>query len=97
MTREEALRILHEALPGLRVQFGVQDLAIFGSVARDEAGPCSDIDILATLDDKATFFKILELQFHLEDLLGIKVDLATPRALKPRTRSTIERDLIHVA
>ena len=97
MTREEAIRILHEALPGLRERFAVLDLAIFGSVARDEAGPDSDIDILVTLDDKASVFKIMDLQFHLEDLLGLKVDLATPRALRPRIRPSVERDLIHVA
>ena len=66
-------------------------------MARDEAGPDSDIDILVTLDDKASFFKIMDLQFHLEDLLGLKVDLATPRALRPRIDLSVERDLIHVA
>jgi predicted nucleotidyltransferase len=58
--------------------------------------PISVADLI-TLGEKASFFKIMDLQCHLEDLLGIKVDLATPRALKPRTRPSIERDLIHVA
>jgi len=97
MTREEAIKILHAALPGLKEHFGVLDLAIFGSVARNEAGPESDIDILVTLDDSIDFFQFMDLQFKLEELLGIKIDLVTPRALKPRTRPSVDRDLIHVA
>lgn len=97
MTREEAIRILHEALPGLKERYGVQDLGIFGSVARNEAGPESDVDILVTLGDGVDFFMFMDLQFRLEELLGLKIDLVTPRALKPLTRPSIERDLIHVA
>ncbi len=97
MTREEAILILHKALPGLKERFGVQDLAIFGSVARDEAGPGSDVDVLVTFEGRARFRAFMGLQFELEDLLGIKVDLVTPNALKPLTRPSIDRDLIHVA
>jgi predicted nucleotidyltransferase len=97
MTREEALRILQAALTSLKVRFGVIDLAIFGSVARNEAGPGSDIDILVTFGDGVDFFTFMELQFELEKLLGIKIDLVTPKALKPETRSAITRDMIHVA
>ena len=50
MRREEAITILHEALPGLRERFKVPDIALFGSVARDEAGPDSDVDIMVTSD-----------------------------------------------
>ena len=97
MERENAMRILHAALPSIRERFGVWDLAIFGSVARDEASPISDIDVLVTFDGPAHFRAFMGLQFELEDLLGTKVDLVTPKALKPALRPNIERDLIHVA
>lgn len=97
MTREEALQILHEALPGLKERFGVIDLSIFGSVARNEAGPESDLDVLVTFGPTADLLDLVNLGFTLEELLGIRVDLATPDALKPRARPSIERDLIHVA
>jgi predicted nucleotidyltransferase len=97
MTREEAIRILHEALPGLRDRFGIVDLAIFGSVARNEARPDSDVDLLVTLRPEADLYDLINLGFALEDLLGIKVDLTTPGALKPLTKPSIVRDLIHVA
>ena len=97
MNRQEVLQILHEALPGLRERFGLQDLAIFGSVARDEAGPDSDVDVLVTFEGRTGFRAFMGLQFELEAILGAKVDLVTPKAMRPTLRPRIERDLIHVA
>lgn len=97
MTREEALMILHEPLPGLKVRFGIVDLALFGSVARNEAGPDSDVDLLVTLGPDGDLFDLTNLSFALEERLGAKVDLTTPKALKPLTRPSIARDLIHFA
>lgn len=97
MNRQTAIQILHDALPGIRERFGVQDLAIFGSVARDEAGPDSDVDVLVTFDGRTRFRAFMGLQFELEAILGARVDLVTPRAMKPALRPHIERDLIHVA
>ena len=97
MTRDEAIRILHEALPGLREHYGVEDLALFGSVARDQAGPESDVDVLVTFEGRTHFRAFMGLQFELEDLLGVRVDLVTPKALKPLAKQSIDRDLIHVA
>jgi len=91
------MQILHEALPGLRDRFGVQDLALFGSMARDEAGPSSDIDVLVTFEGRTRFRAFMGLQFELEELLGSRVDMVTPKAMKPALRPHIERDLIHVA
>ena len=97
VTREEAIRILHEAMPGLRSRFGILDLTLFGSVARNEAGPDSDVDLLVALGPDGDLFDLINLSFALEELLGVKVDLTTPKALKPLTRPSIARDLIHVA
>ena len=97
MTREDAIRILHEALPGLKKTFGILDLALFGSVARNEAGPDSDVDLLVTLGPDSDLIDLINLSYALEALLGVKVDLTTPKALKPLTRPSIARDLIHVA
>jgi hypothetical protein len=97
MNRQEVLQILHEALPGLRERFGIQELALFGSMARDEAGPDSDVDVLVTFDGRTHFRAFMGLQFELEAILGTRVDLVTPRAMKPALRPHIERDLIHVA
>jgi predicted nucleotidyltransferase len=96
MRRNDVLHILHTHKAGLE-QFGVASLAVFGSVARDEAGPESDVDILVEFTDVATFDRYMGLKIYLEDLLGVPIDLATTRALKPRIRLVIEREAIYVA
>jgi hypothetical protein len=96
MRRDDVLRILREDKTGLD-QFGVASLAVFGSVARDEAGPESDVDILVEFAGAATFDRYMGLKIYLEDLLGSPIDLATPRALKPRVRPVIEHEAIYVA
>jgi predicted nucleotidyltransferase len=78
-------------------KLGVKSLSIFGSVARGEEGPDSDVDILVEFKGRATFDRYMDTKFYLEDLLGCKVDLVTPKAIKPRMKPYIMRDLINVA
>ena len=96
MRREKAVSILHEHLAELRA-FAVKRLALFGSVARGEAKPGSDVDILVEFDGPATFDRYTGLLARLEDLLGCRVDRLTPNSLKPRARADIERELVRVA
>jgi hypothetical protein len=77
--------------------FGVKSLAIFGSVARGESEPESDVDILVEFEGQATFDRYMELKFYLEDLLGCQVGLVTRKALKPRIRPRVEREAVYVA
>ena len=96
MRREEAISILRGYLPSLRRDFGVRGLSLFGSTARDEAGPNSDLDILVDFEVGPTFDSFMGLKFFLEDHLGKKVDLVTPAALKPRMRPVVEREAVDV-
>ncbi len=97
MRRDEVLTILREILPNLREQYAVETLAIFGSVARDEAGPESDVDVLVDFSGPTTFLGYMGVKETLEQCLGCSVDVVTPRALKARLRAAIEGDLLHVA
>jgi len=97
MRRSEALEKLRELLPTARAQFGVQTLSIFGSVARDEATRASDIDILVDFSGPPTFRGFMGLKIYLEDALGLRVDLATRRALKARIRPHVEEEALLVA
>lgn len=94
--RSDTMRLLQRHLPDMVREFGVHDLALFGSMARDEAGETSDIDILVTFDGPATADRYFGLQFYLEDLLGRPVDLVTDKALRPELRPYIEREAMHV-
>lgn len=96
MDRSEVLRLLREHKPTLRERFGVTQLALFGSTARDEAASTSDVDILVSFDGPATSARYFGVQFYLEDLLGRSVDLVTDKALRPRIRPYVERDAIAV-
>jgi predicted nucleotidyltransferase len=77
-------------------RFGVVDLALFGSTARDTASSESDIDILVAFDGPATSSRYFGLQFYLEDLLGRPVDLVTDKALRTELRPFVDREAIHV-
>lgn len=65
-------------------EFEATDLALFGSVARDEAREGSDIDIVVQFDGPATSKRCFGVQFYLEVLLGCPTDLVTDNALRKR-------------
>jgi predicted nucleotidyltransferase len=95
MRRDEVLHRLSEHRAELN-QAGVRTLACFGSVARDEARPDSDIDLLVEFVEYPSFARYMELKFLLEGLLGRRVDLVTPKAIRPQMRGGIEREMIRV-
>jgi len=73
--------------------FGVRELAVFGSTARGESSPDSDLDFLCDLEQK-TFDAYMDLRFFLEDLFGCHVDLVLRDALKPALRDTILKEAV---
>lgn len=96
MNRSQVLELLARHKPELTRRFGVNDLALFGSTARDAAREDSDIDILVAFDGPATSDRYFGVQFYLEDLLGRPVDLVTAKALRPELRPFVEKDALHV-
>ena len=75
---------------------GVKSLALFGSVARDEAGPESDIDLLVEFSRPVGLLQFIDLKQYLEGLLGCPVDLGTPNSLKPRLKDHVIQEAIYV-
>ncbi|MBC7858679.1 MAG: nucleotidyltransferase family protein [Burkholderiaceae bacterium] len=96
MNREHALRLLAMHKPELMRRFGVTSLALFGSTARNTAGADSDIDILVSFDGPATSDRYFGVQFYLEDLLLLPVDLVTNNGLRAELRPYIEAEAVHV-
>ena len=96
MNRQRALDLLSRSKPDLQARFGVTQLALFGSTARDAATSGSDVDVLVAFDGPATSKRYFGVQFYLEDLLGCSVDLVTERALRPELRPYIERERVNV-
>ena len=75
----------------------LRDLAVFGSVARGEQAPGSDIDVLADFAGPATLRGFFEIQRRLELFLGRRIDLVTSKAVRSEMRTTIEQEALHAA
>jgi uncharacterized protein len=73
---------------------GVQNLRVFGSVARGEDRPDSDVDLLADLPTGLSLFGLGRVEADLEAILGARVDLIPAGDLKPGVRARVEPDLV---
>ena len=94
--RERVLRILHEE--ALSCARGVTHLSLFGSVARGEAGPQSDIDLLIDLARDAPFglFDLIDLRDQLGERFGRPVNVAFCSTLRAWLREGVEEDRIEI-
>jgi predicted nucleotidyltransferase len=93
---DEVLETLRAHEQELR-RCGVAHAAVFGSVARGEAGPASDIDVLVELDAERPIglFEYARLKLTVSELLGGAGDVVNRRTLKPALRDNILRDAVH--
>lgn len=86
--RENVLKALRDSRPTLDA-FGVARLSLFGSFARDEGRDDSDVDLLVEFSRPVGLFEFVRLQRQLAEIVGHRVDLVTPAALKPQLRDRI--------
>jgi predicted nucleotidyltransferase len=95
MNRDSVIATLRAHEPDLRAA-GVARLSLFGSTARNEARPDSDIDLLAAFDDARalSLLDVLRIENQLVDLLGHAVDLIEEGTLKPRLRQNVDREAV---
>jgi len=91
------MRVLKRQRKELEEHFNESPLSLFGSVACDEAGVDSDLDLLVEFSEPVGLFPFIELQQRLEELQDYKVDLSTLRSLKPRIKDQVLREVIRVA
>lgn len=80
----------------LAAKYGAGNVRIFGSVARGEAGPESDIDFLIDLEPGRTLFDLGGLLYELRELLGVPVDVIPEDGLRENIRSNIVREAIRL-
>ncbi len=93
--RDDILDILRREKPALLIRWPIANLALFGSVARNEATDQSDVDILMDLQ-KPMGFEFFEMIESFEKLLGRRVDLVDRSQIKPKAWSFITREVIDV-
>lgn len=79
----------------LEHKFKVKEIGIFGSYVKGEQKKRSDIDILVEFKEPIGLFRFIELEEYLEKLLGVKVDLVSKKALKPRIGENIIKEVVY--
>ena len=89
MGTEELLRSKRAEILRLAEKYGAHNVRVFGSAARGEAGPESDIDLLIDLEPRRSVLQHASLLVELEDLLDRKVDVVTERGLRPGIRERV--------
>jgi uncharacterized protein len=95
MNRSQVLALLQTHLPTIEAM-GVRSLALFGSVARNEASPESDIDFAVEFTAPTTFDGYMNLKILLEDTLGQAIDLIPIQSMKPEVKATMQKDIYYV-
>ncbi|YCO48061.1 nucleotidyltransferase family protein [Thermosynechococcus sp. FA-CM-4201] len=93
MTRQLVINTLENHRESLK-KFAVKTLLLFGSVARDEAHPESDVDLLVEFERPVGLFTFIELKEYLEEILNCSVDLGTPQSLRSRLRKEVLKEAI---
>ncbi len=97
MRRDDVLLRIANIADELRSRHSVHSIAIFGSVARDEARSDSDVDVLVEFSAAVGLIAFNRLRLRLEEVLGTRVDLVTRAGLRQSMREDILREAIRAA
>ena len=92
----DVIRVLRKEMPRLARVYSVRSLRVFGSYARGENEPGSDLDILVAFDEVPGLLKFVELEQDLSEILGVEVDLVMESALKPRIGKRVLSEAVPV-
>lgn len=95
-TFEEIREIIGKNKGELKNQYGVKEIGIFGSYVRGKQKDVSDLDILIELEKPIGFVKFMKLEKRISEIIGIRVDLVTKKALKPYIGRRILQEVKYV-
>lgn len=94
VTTTDMLRARRDRIIQLAEQHGAHNVRVFGSVARGDAGPTSDIDLLVEMDRGRSLLDLIELSQELEAFLDRKVDILTDEGLSPYLEQRIHAEAV---
>ena len=95
-TIKEITSTLETLKPTLKERFKVKTIGVFGSYVRGEQKHQSDVDVLVEFEEPVGLFEFMDLEMYLTDVLGVKVDLVSKKALKPHIGKSILEEVIMV-
>ncbi|WP_048110971.1 nucleotidyltransferase family protein [Methanoregula formicica] len=96
ITRQEVMVRLKSLKGELAARYDVREIGIFGSVARGENDPGSDIDLLVEFGSRADLLTYIGLWQYLEDSFGMKIDLVSKGGLRSEMRDAVMQDVVYV-
>lgn len=94
MKQQTLLQQNRERVLETAARYGAYNVRVFGSVARGEAAPSSDIDLLVSMEQGRSLFDLGGLLYELQTLLGVPVDVVTENGLRPRIRERVLREAV---
>ncbi|GBE02468.1 nucleotidyltransferase domain protein [bacterium BMS3Bbin06] len=95
-TLDEIKELIQNHKDELRQQYGLKEIGVFGSYVRGVQREDSDLDILVEFEKPVGFVKFLQLENRLSELLGVKVEIVTKKALKPFIGKRILQEVMYV-
>jgi predicted nucleotidyltransferase len=94
MDTRTILQTHRDDILSVAARHGARNVRVFGSVARGEARPDSDVDILVDMEPGHSLFDLGGLLYDLQTLLGVEVDVVTEKGLRPRIRAQVIREAV---
>ncbi|MEC9491654.1 nucleotidyltransferase family protein [Flexistipes sp.] len=95
-TKKQTLEYLRELKPELKRLYGINEIAVFGSFARDNEPEYNDIDIIIIDMDRKNGFLIAKAKRYLTEKLNKNVDIGFYSVMNPYIKKNIQEDIIHV-
>ncbi|NJN94853.1 MAG: nucleotidyltransferase family protein [Anaerolineales bacterium] len=94
MDINQILKSKQEIILQIAAQHGGRNVQVFGSLARGEATPQSDLDLLVTLEPGRSLLDLIAIKQDLEDLLGCQVDVVTEAAISPYMKEQVLKEAV---
>ena len=95
-TVNELKKILSEHKPEIKKKFKVKSIGVFGSFVRGRSNKKSDVDVLVEFSEPVGMFVFLDLEEYLQSIFGLKVDLVSKKALKPKIGENILNEVVYI-
>ena len=96
MSVSNTIKSRREEILEIAKKFGAKNIRVFGSMARGEESPESDLDIIVDMEKGSSLLDIIAIKQDIEELLGRKVDIVTEASISPYIRRTILREAVNL-